>query len=218
MVCMSIQKFYRKPWTKEKVDYLTEFWPHFGTWGMAKLIQDISRPQIKSKAFKIGLYLLPKDERLCFRCRIGHQVSRDYGLLCKDCALSKRKDMRSSIVYGFDDWMQEVARTCRYRTKKFNMTSDITGDFLKELWAKQNGICIYSGIQMILPEFGKQRNPFSASLDRKDSNFGYRKDNVVWCCWACNCGKSDFRLLDYIKVCKSVASMQTDSNNSIFDE
>ena len=35
------------------------------------------------------------------------------------------------------------------------------------------------------------------SLDRKDSNKGYTKDNVVWCCWQANNIKQDLNLNDW---------------------
>lgn len=58
---------------------------------------------------------------------------------------------------------------------------DIEIEDLKEQWNKQNGICPYTGVQLILPEDGniKKIDFFHrASLDRIDSSKGYVKGNI----------------------------------------
>lgn len=176
----------------------------------SNLLEDISIAQIKAKVNKLKLVLVPKKERLCIQCKIGNQFRREAGLLCRKCYLAKRKDVRSSHLYTFEEWLKEMARNCRYRSQKFHgIESDITIDFLKELWDKQNGKCFYSTTPMLIPQFKRLRNPYSASLDRKDSSRGYTKDNVVWCCWGCNCAKSNFTLQDYLAMCEKIVENKT---------
>ena len=202
---MHNQKFYRKPWTKDLVKTLIRYWPHFGTHGMASILTGISRKQIKAKINKLKIKLLPKKKRLCMLCKKRHQYCRTAGLKCRVCYLSGRKDLRQSQKYTFDDWMKEMARSCRYRNRTIHNTKDtISHDMLEELWKKQHGKCYYSQLKMFLPEFKKDRNYLSASIDRKDSNKGYTLDNIVWCCWACNCGKNNFNLRDYLSICEAV--------------
>lgn len=60
---------------------------------------------------------------------------------------------------------------------------DITLEDLKEVWEKQNGICPYSKINLLLAPttftIKFTENPFFyASLDRIDSSKGYTKDNI----------------------------------------
>lgn len=205
---MSIQMF-RRPWTEEKVDTLHEWWPHFGTYGVQELLPDLTRRQIKSKVNKLKLVLLPKEKRICIACKKRYQQIRRYGLRCKECYLAKRKDVRCSAKYSFEEWMKEVARSCRYRSLTHRMgASDIDADFLTTLWHKQDGLCAYSGVPMEIPQYKRNRSMYRASLDRKDSNMPYTKDNVLWCCWGCNAGKSDFSAADYIKLCRAVVSYQ----------
>ena len=84
-------KYYRKPWTKEKVEIMEKWWPHFGTYGAERMLPGLTRTQIKSKATKLGLTLLSKQERLCIECRQRYQYKRDAGLRCEKCHLEKRK-------------------------------------------------------------------------------------------------------------------------------
>lgn len=56
---------------------------------------------------------------------------------------------------------------------------------IRELYAKQDGKCYYTGIQMELMT-NLKNDPRIMSCDRKDSKKGYTKDNVVLCCLGIN--------------------------------
>lgn len=90
---------------------------------------------------------------------------------------------------------------------------DITVDFLKELWERQNGKCPYTGIKMILPEsklsFRKCRSIEKASLDRIDTTKGYLKGNVEFVCQGINFAKHDYskeEVLQFINKIKNYNS------------
>ena len=53
---------------------------------------------------------------------------------------------------------------------------------MKQIWDKQNGICPYLNIKLVLSGYSKiEKNPiYSASIDRIDSTKGYTKDNIQW--------------------------------------
>jgi hypothetical protein len=206
-----MNNYYRKPWSENSVDLLVKWWPHFGTYGMKDILPEISRKQIKAKVNKMKLTLLEKANRLCVKCKTNFQRgTRNGGLSCKECHLKTRSDMRSNEKFTFDHWLKEIVRSCRYRRSN---ECDIDTSFLKSLWEQQNEKCYYTGLQMTMPEFRKDRNHFSASLDRKDNTLGYLKSNVVWCCWACNVGKSVFTVKDYVFICKSVVQHFEDTDD-----
>ena len=77
--------------------------------------------------------------------------------------------------------------------KTRNQVIDITIDDLKEKWEKQNGICEFSGVNLILSTYSKiNKNPiYTASLDRIDSSKGYIKGNIRWVSRAINWMKND---------------------------
>lgn len=70
--------------------------------------------------------------------------------------------------------------------------SDLTVEYLKDLWDKQQGKCI-SGIDMHLPKNTRERHDVlhCASLDRIDSSKGYIQGNVQFICKFINLGKGD---------------------------
>jgi hypothetical protein len=67
------------------------------------------------------------------------------------------------------------------------LETDVTEEYLRELWNKQQGICPYSKVRMILTDNKGLKDPiYTASLDRKDSAIGYMKGNVQFISIAMN--------------------------------
>lgn len=71
---------------------------------------------------------------------------------------------------------------------------DITLEYLCELWEKQNGICPYTKLKMILPETSQsnRKSLYCASLDRIDPSKGYLKNNVQFVTQFINLGKNNY--------------------------
>lgn len=195
-------KYYRHPWDKLKLDVLQTWWPHWGTDVIAPML-GLTNQQVKSKVNKLKLTLLKKTERLCYECKTEHQISRSYGIFCKKCKNVKRKILKKNTKKPRHIWMGDILRTFRYRSKG---VCDLTLDYLIELWNKQNGLCYYSNLPLQEPYYGSGRIYNVASIDRIDSSLGYVKNNVVWCLWVCNAGKSNLSVNQYIEICKAVSS------------
>ena len=72
--------------------------------------------------------------------------------------------------------------------------SDLTLEYLSNLWQQQNGKCVYTGLNMDLPRTTGDNldKPHSASLDRRDSGRGYLQGNVQFVCQFINLGKNRF--------------------------
>lgn len=83
---------------------------------------------------------------------------------------------------------------CKERLRQKNENYDIDANYLKELWKRQNGVCPYTNIKMILPETTKHHSNIhslkKASLDRIDSSKGYLKGNVEFVCLLVNFAKN----------------------------
>jgi len=190
---------------------MLKWWPHFGTQGIEVLFdKSLSRKQIKSKATKLGLTLLPKDARLCVDCREEFQFARYAGLRCRACHLSRRKKVRKR-PQTLEQWIGFAVNTAKYLSKG---TYNLTKEYMVALWHKQNGCCFYSGIEMRFPEYGTGRHPFSPSVDRINPKGDYVQGNVVWATWICNAGKSDISVDDYVKLCQKVSETWNAKNNS----
>jgi hypothetical protein len=102
----------------------------------------------------------------------------------------------SSLDMNHDDLtpFRRFAESARKTSKRKGLKTDITVEFLKQLYQQQNGICPYSGLRMILSpsKYREDRSVFNASLDRIDSSKGYVKGNVEFTCVLVNFGKNTF--------------------------
>lgn len=136
--------------------------------------------------------------------------------------VSPRKGNPEFLV-GHSDNRRDVFSSFRWyirrillRAEKKNYTSDITVEYLKELWERQNATCPLSGWILNLPhssETWSENNPFSirsASLDRIDNNIGYMKGNVRFIAVIANYARNTFSDEEVIEFCNSV----TDHNKS----
>jgi hypothetical protein len=80
---------------------------------------------------------------------------------------------------------------------------DITVPFLVDLFEKQDGRCVLSGLPMATTTHIDERpddmrsNPNKLSIDRIDSSRGYTEDNVQLVRWRPNNMKSDMLLDTY---------------------
>jgi len=93
----------------------------------------------------------------------------------------------------FREYMRRI--TSKERQESYG-TSDFDCKYLKEIWDKQDGICPYTRIKMLLPKntvaCNTVRSPKMASLDRIDSSKGYIKGNVEFVCGSVNLAKNSF--------------------------
>lgn len=103
----------------------------------------------------------------------------------------------------------------RHKLKKYPNT-DITLEFLKHLWDKQEGICAISGVKMELPinttEWEKTKiTPFRASLDRLETRRPYMQDNVRFVSFMANMCKHEFSDEEVYQFCRLVTENRHDS-------
>lgn len=193
------QKFYRHPWSRERVEQMIQWWPHFGSYAMA-LRLSLPRKTIKSKANSLHLKLLPDSERLCIEClKPGHWERH---LRCHACSLLYRQKHRSNPNKPFEVWVLELLRTARYRSKQ---QCNITLQHMTVLWADQNSSCFYCGDSLHPSDYGRRRDRHTASIDRLDSSKGYLQGNVAWSCWGCNWMKSKMTVEEFVTKCSQVA-------------
>lgn len=93
------------------------------------------------------------------------------------------------------------------RKKKYG--SDVTVEYLKELWEKQKGICPFTGWKLSLPQDASkwdEKSTQNASLDRIDNSIGYMKDNVRFISVMANLARQDFTDEQVIEFCKAVVN------------
>ena len=84
-----------------------------------------------------------------------------------------------------------LAHAARSRARSGGYESDVTPQFLIDMWHEQQGLCAVTKVPMGL-NFGEVRPPpDSVSIDRIDSSRGYYKDNVRLVTYIYNIARQD---------------------------
>ena len=99
----------------------------------------------------------------------------------------------------------------RARDKKRERKSDLTLEYLVDIWDKQKGICPLSGVSLNLPNTTtgfKQSDPYNASLDRIDPNKWYTQKNVRFIALIANFTKAQWTDQEVMEFCYSVVKHQ----------
>lgn len=98
----------------------------------------------------------------------------------------------------------------RSRSKERGEQTDLTLEYLKEIYENQKGLCAYTNIKMEIPRSSQdediKKSPTKLSLDRIHSHTGYFKGNVEFVCYCINVMKNDFskqQIIDYLKQIKN---------------
>ena len=88
--------------------------------------------------------------------------------------------------------------------------TDLSVEWLKALWEKQNGVCPFTGWRLILPETTGWKSlgdrTKRASLDRVDCDKGYVKGNVRFVSVMANWARNDFTDGELIEFCRAVSA------------
>jgi len=167
---------------------------------------EVSIQALKDNNIKRGLETRKMWEQIAadneMKCRTCHitkvldefspRKNKDYNMWVKQCRLCEnfRKNKtthRRMKNASLEKNIKYVMRGAVTRANNKNMLFDIDVLYLTELFHSQNGLCKYSSRKMSF----EVSSPNRLSIDRIDSNKGYIKGNVVWCCWVANNIKQD---------------------------
>lgn len=128
---------------------------------------------------------------------------------CKECNRKNHVERRSNASQ--DQIILNLLTSCRgsarRRLSKNRIEAgvfDLKPDDIKELIAKQNNKCVYTGYDL---EWSHNNN-YKASIDRIDSSKGYTRDNIQLVCFIVNQAKSDLSDDVFIDMCQKISSIK----------
>ena len=117
-----------------------------------------------------------------------------------------RAELRRREAERRTKFFDHALRRIRARAKAMGREFDLTLQDLLNMNEDQGGRCIISNVRMQYSAGSDgRRNPFAASVDRRDTSRGYVLDNVQLVCLIVNIARSDFAMEDFILACEAVA-------------
>lgn len=124
---------------------------------------------------------------------------------CCDCKTKQMQGARNE--YDEKTRLEKTLRmrfyAARDRAKKRGLKFELTTEFLKELWEKQDGKCAITKLPMTFIN-DEGRIYTNVSIDQIEPNNGYTKENVQLVCMAVNQLKSDFTMNEVLTICESI--------------
>lgn len=171
-------------------------------------IKELNLQSEKSKTLSLSRDISEDGLKQCYKCKQISEVSNfykrgnGYKSICKSCSgkRSKLKLTKLSINNDIVFFLQYKLSTAKSRAKKYNMSFNLSIDFLFDLYKQQNGLCFYTNSPMTL----NTRCPNSLSLDRIESSKGYVEGNIVLCGFKVNNMKNDLSTSDFVNICELV--------------
>lgn len=144
------------------------------------------------------------------RYRRPSQLDNSKYIWCAKCRgynnpCLNRRTRNPNFINGIHiSWLTSVNSNDSLKRGGKIIESSITNEDLLNQYNKQNGICVYTGIELDIINTLKHES--NASIDRRDSNLGYIVENIQWVYKPLNLMKNSFSEEEFIFVCKKVAN------------
>jgi len=120
--------------------------------------------------------------------------------------MTKTKEERYAVTEAYSNTLpgrlNKIKINARGSAKKRGHTCELEYYDIRDLWAKQNGLCAYTGWPMELTTKSQRL----VSLERIDNNKSYTKDNILLVCWCANKARSGMTQNEFISMCKAIGN------------
>jgi hypothetical protein len=102
--------------------------------------------------------------------------------------------------FNIDSQLKRMIQTIKKRAAQKGFEYDLDYPFLKSLYDRQKGKCFLTGIPFHRSWDSSGKEPFLPSVDRKNNDRGYTRDNVMLVCIAVNNAKHVWSLKIFDKI------------------
>lgn len=142
---------------------------------------------------------------VCNFAKRKNKYRDDHEQRCKFCRAKQNRIIKNS--YAGETKLYKILQMrylcAKERSIKYNIPFNITKEYIKDLWDKQNGKCAISGVDMTF-EFNKGRVATNVSIDQINPRKGYTVENVQLVCSVVNQMKSDLDIDTLLMFCENI--------------
>lgn len=135
-------------------------------------------------------------------CNLRKLVTRSCGCLRKEsykCGEAHHSWYSVGLITSYI--FNKIKASATVRALDFN----ITREYMWELFQKQNGKCVFSGIDLTFGSVDDKKTT-TASLDRIDNNKGYVEGNVQWVHKEINFMRGQMTVENFLKACELISN------------
>jgi hypothetical protein len=145
----------------------------------------------------------------CIYCNKPFTAQKTTAKYCSESCRNKFLHNKDHIKYyrrsSVENSLRSILWGCKARAKRMNREYDLTEEYVLELLKQQNGICAATGLALkpSAQRTVQDKDPFTISIDRIDSNKGYIIGNVQLVCSIYNGAKNSFTFEQVAIMCKN---------------
>jgi hypothetical protein len=145
--------------------------------------------------------------------RMDHLVAENSQIKSCGCKHPRTYVGDTSVLWrGYGEISGQFIAHIKHKARIRNLLFKLTGNFLWNLFIKQNRRCALTGVLLKFAPTNKPKKESretTASLDRIDSAKGYVADNVQWVHKYVNIMKREISEDKFFKICRLVVKHQT---------
>lgn len=124
-------------------------------------------------------------------------------------------------IWSYHKFLAQLLKQSRQRytsqakLKKYVCKNNLTIEFLVDLWEKQSGRCLLTGIPMTTVRGNGWQIPTNVSIDQIKHRYGYTKENVRLLCWQANMMRGQLTDEELIIFCRLIFKNKSDRDAGV---
>jgi hypothetical protein len=138
-----------------------------------------------------------REKGLCVGC--GQQPALPDYLYCQGCKDRMTQERRVKRINQWPLVMLYQARGTQKRKYSHQGETDLTIEFLENMYRKQQGLCYWFKVPLLID--APPKHPQRPTLERLDCSRGYFQDNIVLACYTANIGRRNTAPAVYQAFC-----------------
>lgn len=172
----------------------------------------------KDKNYQLGVRNRCKLCRADFRKKRKEQINEQKRILYKNSMTEEKRknlNLKAKQLYT-NNFFNNLIYNCKRKQRTRNLQCDINIEDLKKLYNYQNKKCYYCNV--VLNTVIGNKSCDQISIDRKDSNQGYIKNNIVLTCLFCNYAKNISSVEHFKNFINTIKNGDYHNDNLIYDK
>jgi hypothetical protein len=172
----------------------------------------------KDKNYPLGIRNRCKDCRIIFREQRKEHINKQKRILYKNSMTEEKRtklNFKAKELYT-KNFLHALIYSCKAKKITHNIKCNVSIEELELLYHSQHKKCYYCNVNLNTVIGNKMCDQIS--IDRKDSNQGHIKDNIVLTCLFCNYAKNTSDIEYFQNFINTIKTGNYHNDNLITDK